>query len=80
MEEAKKGISEVKNIAGEEDATSTPATLPSDGAASSTPSGDAASPETGSGIASSTDASAEQVDLKELRNKIEELEKRLEGN
>ncbi|MFA6106404.1 MAG: hypothetical protein WC745_01880 [Patescibacteria group bacterium] len=79
MEEAKKGIDEVKDIASEENATSTPAVLPSDEAASATPSGDGSSPEAGNAIASSTDESAEKVDLKELRKKIEELERKLQG-
>ncbi len=80
MEEAKKGIDEVKSIAGEENATTTPAVLPAGGAASSTSTSDVAGSDAGNAIASSTDESADQVDLKELRKKIEELEKKLKTN
>jgi len=79
MEEAKKGIDEVKSIASE-NATTTPAVLPAGETASVAPAGDDSGLEAGSAIASSTNESAEQVDLKELREKIEELERKLKEN
>lgn len=74
IEEAKEGIKEIKEVSKDSSASTTPADI-SD-TASSTPVGAIGNPAM---TATSTNES-EEVDLEELRKKIEELEKKLQTN